>query len=124
MRLLSNEVNNLELTYLSESKNIDLNFSHSLGLNKDNHAAQAPGFGNVKLAQMKSSFHRYWVVLGYCAFSLILVVKLFVQILHGILVLNRRSPIYHALGNIFERGINSGKDGHLISAATQTTGTR
>lgn len=54
MRLLSNEVNNLELTYLSESKNIDLNFSHSLGFKeaKTIYATRKPlGFGNVKLAQ-------------------------------------------------------------------------
>ncbi len=54
MRSLSNEVNDMELTYLSESKNIDLNFSHTLGF-KETKAVYATrkslGFGNVKLAQ-------------------------------------------------------------------------
>ncbi|MDO8659692.1 MAG: hypothetical protein Q7K54_03760 [Candidatus Parcubacteria bacterium] len=54
MRTISNEVGDLELTYLAASKNIDLNFSHSLGF-KETKAVYATrkslGFGNVKLAQ-------------------------------------------------------------------------
>ncbi|MEK7219288.1 MAG: penicillin-binding protein 2 [Patescibacteria group bacterium] len=77
---------------------------------------------------MKSSFfHRYWVVLsGIVLFSLILVVKLFfVQILHGNAYSESADRQYATpSSNIFERGtiFFSGKDGHLISAATQTTG--
>ncbi len=77
---------------------------------------------------MKSSFlYRYWIVLsGIVLFSLILIVKLFfVQIVHGNTYSQSADRQYATpSSNIFERGtiFLTGKDGELISAATQTTG--
>ncbi len=77
---------------------------------------------------MKSSFFpRNWVlVFGIISFSLILVGKLFlVQIVHGNTYSQSADRQYATpSSNIFERGtiFFTGKDGQLISAATQTTG--
>lgn len=51
-RTLSNEVADLELTYLSVSNNIDLNLSHSLGF-KETKAkfATRKSLGSIKLAK-------------------------------------------------------------------------
>lgn len=54
MNILANEVNILELSYLSISNSVDLDLSHSLGFKETKTiyaTRKSLGFGNIKLAQ-------------------------------------------------------------------------
>ena len=52
VRSLSNEVRNLELTYLSMSNNVDLAFSHSMGFREAKASfATRKSLGSIKMPQ-------------------------------------------------------------------------